>query len=268
MKTTSIRSGIIFFSTLPIFLLSHLTTIAQSKADQIINSKRVNNLIKIDGKLNDWADSLHNYNENTRFSYDLKNDTGMIYLAIKSQDKQNLNRIVARGISFSFNKEGKKKQEETLIYPIFDKSRTDKKPVRSIDGPEQKTRLQDELLIKITKLYVSGFTNIKDGAVSLNNTYGISAAAGFDQDNHLIIEIAIPFNQLLITDPLSPLACFIEINGIKQPRAVYDPNRNLRNSRYGNQNRDYGLDRRPTIDKQTIATGFWFKFALSARPKA
>jgi hypothetical protein len=104
-------------------------------------------------------------------------------------------------------------------------------------------------------------------AGSLNNTYGISAAAGFDGNDNFAIELAIPFDQLGITPVQGkPIACLFQINGVKQPRTPYDPERNSRRGMYGYPSRDYGYDRRPAVNKQNLAAGFWVKSILATKP--
>ena len=99
----------------------------------------------------------------------------------------------------------------------------------------------------------------------MNNTYGIGAAAGFDSENNLVTEIAIPLQHLGITNNHESIAILIEINGIKQPRTAYNPNRDSRSGMYGYPNRDYRYDRRPLVNKQNAATGFWVKSTLAKR---
>ena len=252
---------IISITTISCFILITQAK-SQSKNDILINNDWAKSPIQIDGNLNDWQDSLTHRNESMQISYNLKNDGKKLYMAIKSHNKQNLNRIIARGISFSFNTEGQKKPGETIIFPVFDRVSQPKKPVTVPPAQAEK-----QLLSRITRLFVTGFSGIKDGPVSLNNTYGISAAAGFDGKGQLIIEVAIPFDELKINGTPESIACLIEINGIRQPKTAFDPNRNsARRDRFGNPNRDYRFDRQPAIDKQSLATGFWFKSNLAKNP--
>ena len=244
--------------------LSSLATNAQViKNDDIIVNQWASDSLQIDGELGDWGDSLKYYNENTRFSFNLRNNNEMIYLAINSQDKQNLNRILARGISFSINTEGKKKPGATVIFPLVVRTSQPKKPIK----PRQDNKeVQEQILTRIQQIFVTGFPEILDGPISLKNTYGISASAGFDTLGNLTMEVAIPFSLLGITPEQNLIACLIEINGIKAPRAAYDPyrdERNRRNRMYGYPSRDYGYDRQPGINKQNLSTGFWIKSTLA-----
>jgi hypothetical protein len=233
---------------------------AQSKSEEIIINEWADKPMSINGKLDDWADSLRHFNENTGFSYQLRNNRETLFLAIKSTEKQNLNRILARGITFSINTEGKKKAGPTIVFPVLDRIGQTERQAK-VPAADQVKHNQQQILSKLTKINVTGFKEILDGAVSLNNTYGISAAANFDGQDKLVVEIAIPLALLEITPDHKQIACLIEINGVKQARASYDPNRNPRSGIYGNQGRTY--ERRPPINKQNLATGFWIRSTLA-----
>lgn len=251
-----------FSICLTFFCLINLkTSTAQSiKGDDMIINQWANSPLKIDGDLGDWGDSLRYYHENTRFSFNIVNNQDVMYVAIKSQDKQNLNRILARGISFSVNTDAKKKEGPTVIFPVVDR----RQPVKSTK-PQQETKekRQSDILSGISRINVTGFREILDGSISMTNSYGISAAAGFDNQDNMVLEIAIPLALLEITPEQKVIACSIEINGIKSARTTYDPNRDFRRGMYGNRSMDYGYDRRPAVNKQNLATGFWIKSTLA-----
>lgn len=240
---------------------------AQTKGDDFTINQWVEKSLNIDGKLDDWGDSLKNYNENTRFSYSIKNNGDMLYLAIKSQDKKNLNRILTRGISFSVNTEGKKKTGETVIFPILDRG-VQLNKLTDVKIAGQTKNRQEQILTKITQIRVNGFADILDGPISMQNTYGISAAANFDDHEQMTVEIAIPFHLLKITDTQNPILCLIEINGIKPPKSTYNPDMTpRRNRRYGGyDNRNYDYQRGPSIDKNLLSAGFWVKIILAKKP--
>lgn len=218
--------------------------------------------VDIDGQLKDWNDSLQYFNEDTQFAFNILNDDKTLYLAIKSKDKQNLNRILARGISFSVNTEGKKKLGSTVIFPTMERSSQPAKPVK---GQPDIKETQAHILSRMQRITVTGFAEILDGSISMSNTYGVSAAANFDSEDNLVVEIAIPLHHLGITAGHELIAMLIEINGIKQARSAYNPNRDSRSGMYGYPSRDYRYDRRPVINKQNAATGFWIKSTLAKR---
>jgi hypothetical protein len=77
--------------------------------------------VKADGKLVEWNDSFQAYNKATKLYYTISNDEKNIYLAIKSTDAMNNNKIVAGAITIAINTEGKKKTENTykITYPVI-----------------------------------------------------------------------------------------------------------------------------------------------------
>jgi hypothetical protein len=239
---------------------------AQSKSNDIVINQWVEKPLSIDGKLSDWGDSLKYFDEHTQFSFDIRNNQTTLYLAIKSNNKQNLSRILSRGVSFSVNAEGKKKNGPTIIFPVIDRLGTTNKSATEKGAPQDQIKeKQQQVISKITKMNVVGFADIIDGAVSLNNNYGLSASANFDGQDNFIIELAVPFSLLNISTAQRNIACLLQINGIKQPRSSYDPNRNARGGMYGNPSRDYGYDRRPPVNKQNLISGFWIKSTLATK---
>jgi len=232
------------------------------KGDEQINSRWASASQQIDGQLNDWADSLNFHNEETGFSFSMRNNIKTLFIAVKSEDSQNLNRIFSRGISFSFNTDGKKKAGPTIIFPVIERSGQTSKAATTPTA-EQVKELQKSMLSNIQRINVFGFSDIRDGSVSLQNTYGLSAAASLDVHNKLVIEIAVPLELLDITTDHQAIACLFEINGVKAPKAAYDPNRDSRNTRYGYPSRGYGYDRLPRYNKTNEPKGFWIKTVLA-----
>lgn len=243
-------------------LLSDTATAQTKKGDPVKNQWAES--LKIDGRLEDWGDSLTYFNESTRFSFDISNDQETLYLAIKSKDPENLNRILARGISFSLNAKSKKDVGPTVIFPVIDRNIQTIKPAKP--AVQDLKENQQQTLSKLSKFYVKGFSEIIDGAVSISNSYGISTGGGFDDQNNFTVEIAVPFRLLEITSDQQIIACLIEINGVKQVRSSYDPNRNSPRGMYGYPTRDYRLDRRTPINKQNEATGFRIEYPIAKNP--
>ena len=232
------------------------------KGDEQINSRWASGSQQIDGKLDDWADSLNYNNEETRFSFSIRNNGETLFIALKSRDVQNLGNIFSRGISFSFNTDGKKKPGPTIIFPVVERSGQTGKSVKAPTVGEVR-EMQKIMLADIKRINVHGFPDIRDGAISIKNTYGIAAAATFDAQDNLVIEIAVPLHLLEITTDHQPIACLFEINGVKAPRAAYDPSRDSRNTRYGYPTRGYGYERLPRYNKNNEPKGFWVKTTLA-----
>lgn len=254
------------FSLVLLFSLFANVLLAQNKSKDLIKNEWVTNPQRVDGKLNDWGDSLRYYNDETQFAFDIRNNNDFLYVAIISKEKENLNRILARGLTFSVNPEGKKKNGAGVVFPVIDRLSLKPSGNNRPAAKQPDKELQAQLISKITKINVSGFQEILDGPVSLENSYGISAAADFDTQGNFVVELALPFNLLGIAPgSKQEMACLFQINGVKQPRSTYDPNRNSRAGMYGYPSRDYGYDRRPIVNKQNLTAAFWVRSILATK---
>lgn len=261
-----------------ILLISSLPAFSQKKAE-LISSKWADKQVQVDGLLDDWNDSLSLYNEPTKLYYNLSNDDENIYLAIKNSSKEDLTKILARGISFSANIESSKKQAPTVIFPVLDRTPGKKRVETEQPEPEE---IQKRILTRIKEIKVEGFKEIIDGGISLYNTYGIKAAAAFDSNGNLVQEIAIPI-RLLGLEPgrTEPIIYGIKINGFQGPAATQRRDMNEMDDMYGGRyggryngryGRGYGgmyggMPSRnyPTGRVQT-STEFFIKSTLAIRP--
>jgi hypothetical protein len=212
MKTRILSFFALSFS----LLFSYLPVYSQKKAE-LIKSLWVDKPILIDGQLEDWKDSLSLYNEATKLYYNLANDDENIYLAIKNGAPESLTRILARGISFTANIENKK-IPAMITFPLLDRTPGKKRNETEQPEPEE---IQKRIIERIKEIRVDGFKEIIDGGISLNNSYGIKAAAAFDSKDNLIQEIAIPIRLLgILPGRTEPVTYGIRINGFVGPAAV------------------------------------------------
>jgi len=253
--------SIILVTGIAVFNLS--AAFSQKKAE-MINTKWANNPVVADGFLSDWPDSLSLFNEATNLYYSLANDDKNVYLALRSASKQDLTKILAGGISFSANIEGKKKDPPTVIFPVLD--RTPGKNRNTKEQPEVDER-QKQILSRIKDIKVTGFKEIIDGGISLQNTYGIRAAASFDKDNNLIQEIIIPLSLLnLSTANAGEVTYSIKVNGLQVPSSGMNQRQTTQRQQpmggmYGNQ----FPPRNSAVNKLLTSTEFYIKSRLATK---
>jgi hypothetical protein len=180
--------------------------------------------LKIDGKLNEWGTALQAYNKSTKLGYTLANDDQAIYLAIKSTDAANINKILAGGISFTINTAGKKKDKDAFVitYPVITQS-GGRGMGRGRRGSGQDAPDSVEILAQHKQALAAckvisaiGFKDITDTLISIYNEYSIKAAANFDDKGNFIYELAIPFKMLLLSagNP-TEIAYQIKVNGMQ-----------------------------------------------------
>jgi len=182
--------------------------------------------LKIDGKLTEWAPALQAYNKSTKLWYTLANDDKNLYLAIKSTDAGNINKILAGGISLTINTAGKKKDKDAFVvtYPIAPKGggrgmgRGGRKGFGQQDAPDSAQILAQhkQALAACKEISAIGFKDITDTLISIYNEYSIKAVANFDDKGNFVYELAIPLNMLqLSAGSATEIAYQIKLNGLQ-----------------------------------------------------
>ena len=254
IKNIVLVIGVALFNLSPAF--------SQKKAE-MINTKWANNPVVADGLLNDWPDSLALHNEATNLYYSLANDDKNVYLALRSATKQDLTKILAGGISFSANIEGKKKDPPTVIFPVLD--RTPGKPRNVKEQPEEE-EMQAKVLSRIKDIKVAGFKEIIDGGISLQNTYGIRAATAFDKNNNLIQEIIIPLSLLnLSTANAEEVTYSIKVNGLQGPSVGMNQRQTTQRQPMGGMYGGQFPPRNTAMSKLLSSTEFYIKSRLATK---
>jgi hypothetical protein len=196
-------------------------------------------LVKADGKNNEWGNNTFAVNKSTNISYLISNDDKNLYLVVKSSDVANNSKIMAGGITFSINPDGKKKEKEsiTLTYPLINRAQF-RRPGQGGGGGQmrmggfggggsqmsQKQRdsamvaMQKTQLAQVKEIKIRNFKNTTDTLVSIYNDLGIKAAASIDKDNVYFYEAAIPLDQLGLTiDNAKEFAYNVKLNGLQLP---------------------------------------------------
>ncbi len=243
-------------------VLFNLSGAFSQKKAEMINTKWANKPVAADGSLSDWPDSLSLFNEATNLYYSLANDDKNVYLALRSASKQDLTKILAGGISFSANIEGKKKDPPTVIFPVLD--RTPGKS-RAKEQPEVE-EMQKQILSRIKDIKVAGFKEIIDGGISLQNTYGIRAAASFDKNNNLIQEIIIPLSLLnLSTANAGEVTYSIKVNGLQGSPVGMNQRQTTQRQPMGGMYGGQFPPRNSAMNKLLTSTEFYIRSRLATK---
>ncbi|WP_028295907.1 hypothetical protein [Olivibacter sitiensis] len=188
--------------------------------------------VSIDGNLEEWGDSLRFSYEKQHLQFDLANDGTNLYIAMKTSDPDAQMQALRQGFNFTVNVDGKKKDGPTITFPIPDREAL--RSLMALPDDEKPEDIRAGILSTVKAIYISGFKDIVDGAISLQNNFGIHAKAAVDSaSDALCFEAQIPLDRLYMADEKAPLAMNIKINGIIV-RMVSD-NSNM--SPYGNSMR-------------------------------
>lgn len=188
--------------------------------------------LKIDGKLDEFSDSLANYDKSSKIHYAFAHDANNLYVFIKANGQQEQSKIMAAGISVSVNNKGKKKETSTVTFPVVDRAAMMSEmrnrggqgreggEARTERTPEQRAAMRMEMRKRMLNQYkeikVSGLEGISMESVSIYNTYGLKAGINFDAQNNLIYELAIPL-KLVNVNLDNEIAINIKLNGIEIP---------------------------------------------------
>ncbi len=188
--------------------------------------------IVVDGKLDDWGDTLLYDHAAQHLQYHIKNDEAYLYVAMRITDTDRQMQALAQGCSFMVNTNGKKREGPAVIYPIAD--RLAFRTIMSADNDNRPEDMRQGALEAIRSIYVMRFEDILDGQISLDNNYGIKANATIDSTDALCFEAAVPFDRLGIrAEEVKNLAFNVRINGIIMPTSSGMGNTMRRGYPYG-----------------------------------
>jgi hypothetical protein len=225
-------------------------TINASQAQKVTELQEVSiyapQLTKADGRNSEWVGASFAQNKATGISYLISNDDKNLYLVVRSTDIGNNTKIMAGGITFSINPDGKKKEKEsiTLTYPLINRAQFRRGAQGGGGGggtvvsgraafggmgaggvqltPKQRdsamAAMQKTQLAQVKEIKIKGFKKTTDTLVSIYNDMGIKAAASIDKDNVFFYEAAIPLEELGLTlDNAKEFAYNVKLNGLQLP---------------------------------------------------
>jgi len=205
-------------------LLFAVPALAQQNTD-ISAGIKAPTTVKVDGKLTEWG-TLPAYNKNTALRYTLANDAKNLYLAITCTDQANINKLLAGGLTFTVNTEGKKKEKDAavIVYPMPGRGGMRGFRMGGNRGGQGATAPDTAAIVAAHKqsvtaakeLSITGVKEITDTLVSIYNTYGIKTGITFDTKGNMFYELAIPLNLLQLNpDKATELAYNLKLNGIQ-----------------------------------------------------
>lgn len=195
--------------------------------------------LKIDGKLNEFTDTLTNYDKITKLYYHVAHDDKNLYVFLKANKQMEQNKILGGGVSISVNPTGKKKQIGIVTFPVMDATAmmTEMRTrmaqggqgqtgdaTRAQKTPEERKKEMEAArkatLVRLKEIKVEGFKDITEEKISIYNTYGIKTGINYDSKNALVYEVAIPLSLLNIND-IDEFALNIKLNGIEIPEGGF-----------------------------------------------
>ena len=267
-----------FSSVFFITMIWALSSVAQKLPDTQTKSVFATSPVKIDGKLTEATD-FQAFNKNTRLYYAIMNDKQNLYLVMKAEDQQNVNKILMGGITITFNRSGKKKDKEpaTITFPVINRQaraqrgqggyrqRMAQTPASGTDSAVREMR--KEQVAGFREIKISGFPDITDSLISIYNEHGIKAALNFDSNGNAVYEMAVPL-QALQLNPDSPkeFSYNIKLNGRQFGNGmnVVRMNGNFGGGAMEGGRVNFGGGGRPGFDLSMFEpTDFWGRYTLT-----
>jgi YD repeat-containing protein len=179
--------------------------------------------ITIDGKLDDWGDSLRYLNADKHITYSLANDKDNLYMAIRINDYGEQVMVLNAGLTLSVDPRGRKKESFTVTFPVGQEGGPTnfgipRKDNNSNQPEEEHDELVEAELTKLRHVKVTGFSDIEGTLITTSNTYGIKTALDYDKEGYLVCEAVIPL-KFFHADNISKneWAFNFRINGISRP---------------------------------------------------
>ena len=168
--------------------------------------------VKIDGKLNEWADGLSANNKANHLQYTLANDDKYLYLAIKSDDKVIIGKIMAGGINIIIGLPGdKSKATASVTYPLSN-LKYGSNASAYLDSGKIK-----EMTAEAKEIGVLNFKAIPDSLISIYNAYNIKSVIKHT-NGKLIYELILPLDIIGITASENPKFNYtIKLKGLVRP---------------------------------------------------
>lgn len=222
--------------------------------------------LKVDGKTNDWHPPLMAQNRNTGLSYTLANDNRNLYLMIQAGDRKSNAKIMLGGISFTVNTGNEKKMDGAynITFPLINSIGVDLRWATRLTREERAMTAEQRdsmemadgnaQLDTLKEISVNGFKSITDSVVSIYNTYGLKAAARFDEKGRYSYELAVPLKLLgLLPGNQQEFAYNIMVNGAQAP-----DHRGFG----GGRRRNFGRNNLDMLDLLS-PTDFWGEYTLA-----
>lgn len=230
-----LNSSSIFNKALGLALLlsSFQFNVFAQKAEDVQSTNLWATGAKVDGKLNEWGETLKASNKSTNLSYTMANDGKNLYLAISTKDLTTKAKIVTGGITLTVNPDGKKKTKEgfSVTYPILNRRQGFQGMRQAGGGGGQRVNFQDmtqaqrdsmtlaqgrNQLAAAKEIKVEGFKDITDSLISIYNEYGIKTSAKLDDAGTFIYELAIPLALMNLTvENAKEFSYNIKLNGLQ-----------------------------------------------------
>lgn len=150
----------------------------------------------IDGQPTDWTDSLR-YDPTSKLQYQVLNDSRTVYLRLKVADPATQARVLRRGLTIWLDTTGRNQHQFGVRYPLGGP------PPPNQSAPDPNASLADRrarrtlALADLREMELLNYKSSKEPTLTdAQSPLGVKAALGFNAQDDLIYELAVPLRLL------------------------------------------------------------------------
>ena len=150
----------------------------------------------IDGQATDWADSLR-YDPASKLQYQVLNDSRTVYVRLKVADQSTQARVLRRGLTIWLDTTGRNQHQFGVRYPLGGP------PPTAQAAPDPNTSLADRrmrrtlALADLREMELLNYKGSKEPTLTdTQSPLGVKVAFGFNAQDDLIYELAVPLRLL------------------------------------------------------------------------
>lgn len=176
--------------------------------------------IIIDGKANEWADSLFFLNPDAKIRYAVVNDSNNLYLCLKVFDDSQQMKLLRGGMEVWIDPAGKKTEVCGIRYPLSTTLNPGSKMGGRSGDPNGIKQLKLLFLLQAKDMELTGFKDGINGLLSnIINKTGVQIVIKLDSTNILIYEAKIPLSDFKSDlTKAEPLSVGFIIKGMERPK--------------------------------------------------
>ena len=199
-----------------LFILSSMSSFAQA---DVSKARWISPEIKIDGNYKDWVQPLNFYDNNSGLMFAVGNDKENLYLCFIVPDELKMRKLMSAGWKFELSsREKQKKFKSELIFPGINVMNV-KRSTDNFENNKNSNNLIKTYQLQITSVTCKGFrSNLS--SVTLFDKDHINIGIGADSIHHIVYEIAIPLQELFVTNLIrldELITLNVTVNALERP---------------------------------------------------
>jgi hypothetical protein len=195
------------YAYLLLFLISSSGAVAQKLPNKQVTGFYAPTELKIDGNAKEWQDTFQAYNHATEFWYTMANDEDNLYIVLRANVVEVIQKIITGGVTLSVMAADKESAQSpvSVTYPVvpwlFSQVNYALKPPAPLSNADV-SAINKKINDHMKEIKVTGVPSVPEESISVYNNLGIRGAQRIDNNKNYTCEVALPlaFIRQLIND--------------------------------------------------------------------